>query len=267
VDARSEWSRVQGIPGAPGEFGLLLSRYAHLYDLDDAALSKICITQRSGAVENEYAVESLRKPLTEEDYFASRYIAAPIRLLDCTMPCDGGGAVLMMSTAAAKRAGFRNMVHPVAFAEVTNMHANDPLPDVLETGFAIVGPQALADAGLEPAGVKMFFPYDDFTFAVLLQLEQIGFCARGQGSEFVLNTDISRSGTLPINPGGGMLSMGQPHFAGGFANVVEAVTQMFGEAGKRQVPDTANALVTGIGALPLLRNFGTTAAMVLENGR
>jgi acetyl-CoA acetyltransferase len=267
VDARTEWLRVQGLPGAPGQFGLLLNRYSHLYDLDAAALAKISVTQRAGAVNNEYAVESLRRPITEADYFASRTIAAPIRLLDCTMPCDGGGGLVLMSTAAAKRAGFEKLVHPVGYAELTNIHAGDPLPDTLDTGFKVVGPRALAEAGLELADVKMFFPYDDFTFAVLLQLEQIGFCPTGEGSRFVLGTDISHTGTLPINPGGGMLSMGQPHFAGGLINPVEAVTQMFGEAGARQVPNPANALLTGIGALPMLRNFGTTAALVLENGR
>jgi acetyl-CoA acetyltransferase len=110
----------------------------------------------------------------------------------------------------------------------------------------------------------MFYPYDDFTIAVILQLEEIGFCARGEGSRFVLETDLSRTGTLPLNPGGGMLSMGQPGFTAGLVNLVEAVTQMFGEAGLRQVPQPENALVTGIGMIPLLRNFGTTNAMVLE---
>jgi acetyl-CoA acetyltransferase len=261
---RGEWERVQGLPGPPGEFGLLLNRYRHLYDLDANALAKIAITQRDGAVNNPNACEVFRKPLSSEQYFASRMIADPIRLLDCVMPCDGGAALVLTSTAAADAKGLRKRVYPVAYAERTNVNAGDPVPDVLHSGFAEVGPRALAEAGLRPGEVRMFFPYDDFTIAVILQLEEIGFCPRGEGSRFVLDTDISHRGTLPINPGGGMLSMGQPGFTAGLVNLVEAVIQMFDEAGARQVPQPDNALVTGIGMIPLLRNFGTTNAMVLE---
>lgn len=264
---RGEWERVQGLPGPPGEFGLLLNRYRHLYDLDEKALAKIAITQRAGAVNNDCACETFRKPLTEREYFASRMIADPIRLLDCVMPCDGGGALLLTSTKRAKKAGFKKRAYPVAYAELTNVNAADSAPDVLETGFSVVGPRALERAGLRPQDVRMFFPYDDFTIAVIMQLEQIGFCGPGQGSRFVLDTDISHTGKLPINPGGGMLSMGQPGFTAGLVNLIEAVTQMFGEADQRQVPKPANALVTGIGMIPLLRNFGTTNALVLENRR
>lgn len=261
---RGEWERVQGLPGPPGEFGLLLNRYRHLYDLDPNALAKIAITQREGAVNNPDACEAFRKPLTAEQYFASKMIADPIRLLDCVMPCDGGGALLVTSSAYADAHGWNKRAYPVAYAERTNVNADDPVPDVLNTGFAEVGPRALAGAGLQPEDVRMFFPYDDFTIAVILQLEEIGFCKRGEGSRFVLETDISHRGTLPLNPGGGMLSMGQPGFTAGLVNLVEAVTQMFDEAGPRQVARPDNALITGIGMIPLLRNFGTTNAMVLE---
>jgi acetyl-CoA acetyltransferase len=261
---RGEWERVQGLPGPPGEFGLILNRYRHLYDLDPNALAKIAITQRDGAVNHPQACEAFRKPLTAQQYFASKMIADPIRLLDCVMPCDGGGALLITSADVADAHGWNKRVYPIAYAERTNVNADDPLADVLNTGFAEVGPHALRAAGLRPEDVRMFFPYDDFTIAVVLQLEEIGFCGRGEGSRFVLETDLSRTGTLPLNPGGGMLSMGQPGFTAGLVNLVEAVTQMFGEAGPRQVPEAKNALVTGIGMIPLLRNFGTTNAMVLE---
>ena len=105
---RAEWERVQGLPGAPGEFGLLLNRYRHEYELDERALAKIAVVQRAGAVNHEYACDQFRKPITEADYFASRMIADPLRLLDCVMPCDGGAALLLMSTERAKRAGSSN---------------------------------------------------------------------------------------------------------------------------------------------------------------
>jgi acetyl-CoA acetyltransferase len=260
---RGEWERVQGLPGPPGEFGLLLNRYRHLFDLDTDALAKIAITQRAGAVNNPFACAAFRKPLTVEGYYASRFIADPIRLLDCVMPCDGGGALLITTPERADALGLAKRVYPVAYAELTNINADNPLADVLDTGFAVVGPRALERAGLTPEDVRIFFPYDDFTIAVILQLEQIGFCPPGTGSRFVLENDISRTGSLPINPGGGMLSTGQPGITAGLVNLVEAVIQLFEEAEERQVPDPRNALVTGIGMIPLLRNFGTTNAMVL----
>jgi acetyl-CoA acetyltransferase len=261
---RAEWQLVQGVPGTAGEFGLLLNRYLTVHELDPKALAKISIVQRAGAVDNEVAVEGLRKPLTEDDYFASRMIADPIRLLDCVMPCDGGAALLLMSTEAAKRSGFTKVVYPTAYAERTNFNPWDPLAEPLVTGFSDVGPRALTRAGLNASDIRMFYPYDDYTIAVVMQLEQIGFCKPGEGSRFVLQTDISRAGTLPINPGGGQLSTGQPGYVGGLVNLVEAVIQMLEEAGPRQVPNPNNALICGIGMIPLLRNFGTTNVLILE---
>jgi acetyl-CoA acetyltransferase len=110
----------------------------------------------------------------------------------------------------------------------------------------------------------MFQPYDDFTIAVQMQLEQLGFCERGQGADFILGTDLTHEGTLPLNTGGGQISAGQPGLAGGALNLVEAVRQLSGEGGARQVRDARNALVTGIGVIPYGRNWSTSAAMILE---
>jgi acetyl-CoA acetyltransferase len=110
----------------------------------------------------------------------------------------------------------------------------------------------------------MFHPYDDFLIAELMQLEQFGFCGRGEGSAFLLATDISPAGRLPINTGGGQISAGQPGLAGGGLNLIEAVRQLFGEAGSRQVAQARNALVTGIGVIGYGRNWGNSNAMVLH---
>jgi len=183
--------------------------------------------------------------------------AATARYFDSLSTKNRGGQV-------SRRLGFRKAAHPTGYAEITNIRADDPLADILETGHAIVGPKALAAAGLRPTDIRVLHPYDDFTFAVLMQLEQMGFCERGGGSRFILETDILFSGDLPINPGGGQLSTGQPGLAGGFVNLVEAVIQILGQAGERQVRDNRNALVAGIGMIPLLRNWGTSNALVLE---
>lgn len=261
---KDEFQDPTGIQGPPGMFGLLLSRYQQEFELKAEALGKIAITQREHALRNENACDKLRKPLTMDDYLASRMVFDPLRLLDSVMWADGANAVLVTSAANAERLGLDKRVYPTGYAELTNHNVDDPLPDVTETGFAVVGPRALGQAGLAPRDVRMFQPYDDFTVAVLLQLEQIGFCERGRGSEFVLDTDLSYNGTLPLNTGGGQISCGQPGLASGGLNLVEAVRQMYGEAGERQIDDPRNAVVTGIGVIPYGRNWSVSNVLVLE---
>src|SRR5690606_14133126 len=180
------------------------------------------------------------------------------------MFCDGANAVLVTSEKNAERLGLDKVVYPTAYAEVTNHAGDQACPDITESGFARIGPRVFEQAGLRPSDIRMFHPYDDFTIAVVMQLEDLGFCAKGKGCDFVLATDLSYRGTLPLNTGGGQISAGQPGLASGGLNLVEAVRQMFGEAGARQVQDPKNALVTGIGVIPYGRNWSTSCAMILE---
>ena len=263
---RPEFWDPTGIQGPPGAFGFLMHRYMHQYQLKFEALGKLAVTQRDGALANPNALPSLRKAITLDDYLNSRIVSSPLRLLDSVMFADGGAGVLMMRTERARALGLTRFVHPTAYAEITNFNGRATLPDITQTGFSVVGPEVLDKAGLKPAGVRMFHPYDDFLIAVMLQLEQSGFCKGGEGSDFLLATDISRTGALPINTGGGQISCGQIGLASGFTNLVEAVRQMFGEAEGRQVTDPRNALVTGIGIIPYGGNWSVSAAMILEQG-
>ena len=192
-------------------------------------------------------------------------VSTPLRLLDSVMPCDGANAIMITTTERARKMGAK-MVHPIAYSEITNFNVREQLPDITLSGFSVSGPEVLEKAAMAADDIRMFHPYDDFLIAVLLQLEQIGFCGRGEGSAFLLDTDISATGTLPINTGGGQISAGQPGLAGGQLNLIEAIRQMLGAAGERQVPDADNAMVTGIGVIPYVRNWGSSAAMILERG-
>jgi acetyl-CoA acetyltransferase len=241
-----------------------MSRYAHQYELKDEALGKIAVTQRAHALMNPNALAKFQKPLTMEDYLNSRVIADPLRMLDSVMFCDGGNAFLVTSRERAVAMGIEKMVYPTAYAEVTNFKGAEPCADITETGFTQIAPKVFEKSGLGPSDIDMIHPYDDFTIAVLMQFEDFGFCARGEGSEFVLNTDLSHTGSLPLNTGGGQISAGQPGLASGGLNLAEAVRQLFGEGGARQVAEPKNALVTGIGVIPYGRNWGTSAAMILE---
>ncbi|MBI4292173.1 MAG: thiolase family protein [Betaproteobacteria bacterium] len=261
---RSEFFEPTGIQGPPGAFGLLMHRYMQKYELKFEALGKLAVAQRDGAVLNPNAYEKNRVPITVEDYLTARMVSSPLRLLDSVMYCDGANGLIITSTSRAKKMRANKMVHPVAYAEITNFDCANMTPDITESGFSVVGPEALRKAGLSPKDICMFHPYDDFLIAEMLQLEQIGFCARGEGSRFLLDTDVSYKGTLPINTGGGQISAGQPGLAGGGLNLVEGVRQLFGEAGQRQVKKTGNAMVTGIGVIPYGRNWGTSCVLILE---
>jgi acetyl-CoA acetyltransferase len=243
---------------------MLMHRYEHQHGLDYGALAKLAVTQRNHALLNPNASAKLKTPLTEQDYLSSKFVSTPLRVLDSVMVCDGANGVLVTSAENAARLGLKKAVYPVGYGEVSNYKVDDLTADITESGFTLAGPKALAQAGMSARDVRMFHPYDDFLIAILLQLEQIGFCERGKGSRFILDTDFSYRGDLPLNTGGGQISAGQPGLAGGGLNLVEAVRQMFGEAGERQVEDPRNAMVTGIGVIPFGKNWSVSNVLILE---
>jgi len=261
---RHEFMYPVGLKGPVGAFGLLSERYRHQYGLDERALAKLAVTQRNHALMNPNGCEKLRKPLTEEDYLSSKYVSTPIRVLDSVMVCDGANGVLVTSTENARRLGARKMIHPIGYGEISNFNGAARQPDITVSGFSLAGPKALRQAGMRPPDVRMIMPYDDFLIALIITLEDIGFCEKGKGAQFVLDTDLSYRGTLPLNTSGGQISAGQPGLAGGGLNLVEGVRQMFEEAGERQVSDPRNCMVTGIGVILYGRNWGVSNVMILE---
>jgi acetyl-CoA acetyltransferase len=264
---RSEFQYPVGIMGPPGYFGLLSQRYDYQYGLDLRALGKLAVTQRNHALMNDNACEKLKRPLTSEESIVSPMISDPIRMLDCVMVCDGASALVVTTTARARALGAKKMVHPVGYGERINYGEAEPCPDVTRVGHSAAGAKALKAAGLAPGAIQSFHPYDDFLIAIVLQFEAIGFCETGRGCQFVHEHDLSHTGDLPLNTGGGQISAGQAGLAGGAHNLVEAVRQLFGEAGQRQVRRRDNAMVTGIGWIPYGRNWGSSTVMILETAQ
>lgn len=262
---RSEFWNPVGIQGPPGAFGLIMNRYMLEHELDFRGLGALAVAQRKGAVKNPNAYEKFRKEITVEEYLNSRQVSSPLRLLDSVMFCDGANGLVMMSTEKAKKLGFSKRVYPIAYAEITNFNGAVQCPDITESGFSVSGPRALAQAGMTAKDIQQIHPYDDFLIAVMLKLEDMGFCPRGKGSQFLRETDISPTGKLPINTGGGQIGAGQPGLAGGGVNLTEAVRQLMNDATGRQVPNPRNAMVTGIGVIPYGRNWGTSTVMILAN--
>ncbi len=261
---RWEFQYPVGLRGPTGVFGLLMERYHYQYGLKDEALAKLAVTQRRHALLNPNATVKLNTPITPQDYLDSKIVSTPLRVLDSVMPCDGANGLVITSAENAQRLGLKQAAYPVGYAEMGNYRGSDLLADITDTGFTVAGPKALAQAEMTPADIRMFHPYDDFLIAILLQLEQIGFCQRGEGSDFILRTDFGYDGQLPLNTGGGQISAGQPGLAGGGLNLVEAVRQMFGGGGKRQVSDPRNAMVTGIGVIPYGKNWSISSVLILE---
>ena len=258
-----EWADPYGLIGPPADFGLISRRYDHLFGLDLEALGKLAVTQRNHALLNDNACEKLRRPITVQDYLDSRMIADPVRLLDCVMVCDGANGMLMTTRKRANEKGFDKFVVPLGYGERTNYRAAENLADITESGHAVAGQRAFAQAGLKPADVGSFHPYDDFLIAIMLQMEMLGFAPRGQGCAFINETNLGHDGDLPLNTSGGQISAGQAGLAGGGTNLIEAVRQLFGEGGARQVANRSNALVTGIGWIPYARNWGTSVTLLL----
>jgi acetyl-CoA acetyltransferase len=258
-----EWQQSYGYLGPPAAFGLLSKRYEHQFGLDPAVLGKLAVAQRGHAVLNDLACDKLRKPITIDDYLNSRMIADPIRLLDSVMVCDGASGLLVTSRKNAEKRGLTKCVVPIGYGERTNYRAVENIVDITETGHLPAGARAFAQAGLTPSDIASFHPYDDFIIAIMMQMEMLGFCKHGQGCDFIRGHDFTHRGDLPLNTGGGQISAGQVGLAGGGTNLVEAVRQLFGEGGDRQVKNTRNALVTGIGGIPYGRNWMSSAVLIL----
>jgi len=154
-------------------------------------------------------------------------------------------------------------VTPTGYGERTNFRIGESVVDITQSGHLAAGKKAFASAGLAPKDICSFHPYDDFIIAMMIQMEMLGFCKQGQGCGFIREHDFTHTGDLPLNTGGGQISAGQPGLAGGGVNLVEAVRQLMGAGGTRQIKRIDNALVTGIGGIPYGRNWATSTVMIL----
>ncbi|GAA0399411.1 lipid-transfer protein [Acrocarpospora corrugata] len=217
---------------APVQMYAMYAR-AHMlkYGTKAEHFGELAVAQRAYAVKNPRAM--MRTPITLDDYLASRWIAEPLRLFDCCLETDGACALVVTT---AERA--RDLRHPAVLISAAAWGGGEsPLSstDVTTTAAAELAPRLYAQAGLGPADIDVAELYDCFTYSVIVQLEDYGFCAKGDGGPF------AAAGTLPVNTHGGFLSEGYVH---GINHIAEAVSQLRGTAADRQVPGAQVALST-----------------------
>lgn len=228
-------------------------RHMELYGTTSRQLAEVAVAIRSHAVARDNALMS--KPITIEDHQASRMISDPFRLLDCSLESDGGAAFIVSSGERAKDM----RAHPVQVIGIAEGHPDSPSaitqrPDMTKLGLAKAAPRAFEMSGVSHADIDVAEIYDCFTWVVLCQLEDMGFCAKGEGGSFVEGQRLALGGGLPVNTHGGLLS--QAHMLG-MNHIVELVRQLRGEGGATQVRDAQIGLVTGYGDM----GDGTIAIM------
>jgi acetyl-CoA acetyltransferase len=243
-----------GLTAPPQWYALLARRHMHEFGTRPEHLGAVAVAMRKHAQRNPRAVMCGR-PMTLEDHQASPMLADPYRLFDCCLETDGAAAAVV-TTAERARDLARRPVRILGAAAGQPYPADEILNrmDVFRTGLSSAAPEAFAQAGLRPEDVDFAEIYDCFTFEVLQQLEEAGFCKRGEGGPFVEGGRIELGGALPVNTHGGLLS--EAHVLG-MNHVVEAARQLRGEAEGRQVAGAEVGVVTGWG------DFGDGSIAVL----
>ena len=240
-------------------YAMIAQRHMHDYGTTPEQLAEIAVTMRLHASMNPVA--KYREPITIADVLASRYISTPLHLLDCCIISDGGGAVIV--TSAERARSLKKKPVYILGAGETARHTSAGKRDFLELAAYQSGKLAFERAGVTHKDIDMAMIYDSFTITVLTQLENLGFCKRGEGGPFVEGGRLRFDGELPINTDGGGLSSCHPMMRGMFL-LIEATKQLRGECGPRQVKDCKIALCHGTGGALGTRHSGATIVLGTE---
>ncbi len=253
-----------GMMGATAQFALLQKRYQHEYELTEQQTGKVAVTTRYHASLNPEAI--YRKPFSLDEYLASRMLSDPLRLYDCVPIVNGGLAYIVTSVETAKSVT-DTPAYLRGFGECNNYYKGSrSRPDVTHTGYVKAAPKAFAMAKAQPDDIDVFLPYDDYPFVVAMTIEDWGFCKKGEAGRFIQERDLRFDGDFPLSTDGGQLSGGQPGGAiGGFAPLIEAVTQVRGEADARQVKDVRMAASCGFGGIPYGRPGRSCVSLIFSN--
>jgi acetyl-CoA acetyltransferase len=236
-------------PFIPALYALIASRFMAERDAMPADLARVAVSARRWALRNPRALMHGKGAITVEDVLGSRMIAAPFHYLDCSVPCDGGGAVLVTTGEKARQLS-RQPAYLLGYGEA---HSHGSLSSagkrLIETVAARTGADAFRRGGLSPGDIDLAMLYDAFSVTPLILLENLGFCKPGQAAAFVQSGAIDPGGSLPVNTNGGLLSFGHTGEASGMSLIIEAARQVMGQAADNQLARCNTALVHAYGGM------------------
>jgi acetyl-CoA acetyltransferase len=246
-----------GAGGPNASFAFLTSHYMREYGALREDFGKLCVAQRDNALKFPHAL--FKKRLTLQEYLDARLVADPLRLFDCVMPCAGAEAFLVMRRERARDLGLR-FARVLGTHERHNSFPDDPIQ--MRCGWELDRDELFAQAGVSHGDIDFLETYDDYPVISLMQIEDLGFCAKGEGPQFLRNHTLTVDGSFPINTCGGQLSVGQAGAAAGFLGLTEAVRQLTGESLGAQVGDAQCGLVSGFGMINYDRGLCCGAAIL-----
>lgn len=245
-----------GFAGMNSLFAMIQRKHMETYGTRCEQLGRISVALRRNASENEAAL--LRSPMSIDDYLNAPLIADPIRLFDCVMPCSGAEALIV---GPLDRAPAGKGARMIASGERHNHPPGEPTP--LRGGWELFREAMYAGAGMGPEDMDFLQAYDDYPIMVAIQMEDLGFCDKGEIGAFLDRHELGFDGSFPLNTGGGQLSCGQTGGGGGMIGTTEAVRQLRGEGGARQVADARCGMVSGYGMVAYGHGL-SASAMILE---
>jgi acetyl-CoA acetyltransferase len=226
-------------------YAMVAARHMHQYGTTREHLAEVAVAARRWALMNPKAWE--KEPLTIEQVLGSRMVSDPFTVRDCCLVVDGGGAIVLTSAARA-RSLRKKPIYVLGVGEALSHASISNMPDFTVTAASESGPKAFGMAKLKPSDVNMVSLYDAFTITPILFLEDLGFCPKGEGGRFVANGNIAPGGKLAVNTSGGGLSYCHPGMYG-LLVMIEAIRQVRGECGERQVDGCDVALAHGNGGV------------------
>jgi len=246
-----------GSGGPNSSFAFLTDYYMREYGTKREDFGKLCIAQRDNALPVTHAM--MKKPLTIEEYLNARIIAEPIRLFDCVMPCAGAEAFLVMTEERAKSL---NIPYTTILSTIERHNAFQDDPVQFRGGWAIDIDEFYDQAGLGPTDIDLLQAYDDYPVICFMQIEDLGFCEKGEVSKFISDKNLTAKGDFPLNTSGGQLSAGQAGAGGGYLGVVETIRQLTRQVLGHQVEKADHGLVSCFGMINYDRGLCTSAAIL-----
>lgn len=246
-------------PTVPAYYALIARAHMQAYGTTESQLAEAMVSSRAWAVDNPSA--QYREPVTVGDVLASPMIADPLRLLDCSIVSDGGAALVLTSIERAADMA-KPAVKLLGYGEAHHYEHISQARSLTTSAAVESGRMAFAQAGVTAQQIDIAQLYDCFSIALLIQLEDLGFCAKGEGGEFLQSGATRPGGALPVNTHGGMLSHCHPGNPGALFAVTEAVKQFRGEAGARQQGEVNHVFVHAQGGI-----MSSHSSLILGRGR